>query len=89
MDTPTSSVWSKIRKLLIKSIPQDLPSLVVNNNLVSVPKEAVDVLAENFSKISSKESFSHDFKNATREKEYPDYITNNSAYYNLHLPCKN
>ena len=60
-DSPLTSVWNKIRKLQGKYVPQPLPSLVVNNSVVSDPKEVSDFLAEHFSKISSEKSFSKDF----------------------------
>ena len=82
-DTPTSSVWNKICKLQGKYIPQPLPSLVVNSSAISHPKDASDVLAEHFSKISSKESLGQDFRNAVYEKEYPKFNTNNLEYYNV------
>ena len=51
--------------------------------MVSDPNEASDVLAEHFSKISSEESFSQDFRDSANEREYPDFNTNNSDYYNV------
>ena len=82
-DTPTSSVWNKIRKLQGKYVPQPLPSLVVNNSVVSDPKEVSDFLAKHFSKISSEESFSQDFRDFANEREYLDFHTYNSEYYNV------
>ena len=67
-NTPTSSVWNKIRELQGKYVPQPLPSLVVNNSVVSDPKEVSDVLAEHFSKISNKESFSQDFSDSANDR---------------------
>ena len=61
---------------------------MVNNNLESDLKIASDVLAEQFSKTSSKDSFSPDFRNVAREKEYPDFGTTNLEYY-VSLLCRN
>ena len=78
-DTPTSCVWNKIRKLLGKYVLKPLPSLLVNNNLVTDPKVSSDVLAEHFSKISSQQSFSQDFRTAAREREYPEFSSGDSV----------
>ena len=73
-DTPTSSVWNKIRKLQGKYVPQPLPSLVVNNSVVSDLKEVSDLLAEHFSKISSEESFGQDFRDLPMKENIPTFI---------------
>ena len=47
------------------------------------PKKAFDVLSEYLFKISVKEIFRKNFKNAARDKEYPDLDATNSEYYNV------
>ena len=56
--------------------------------MVSDSKEVSDLLAEHFSKISSEESFGQDFRDSANEREYPDFHTHNSEYYNIPFTMK-
>ena len=59
--TPLSVVWRKVRKLSGKFIPSPLPTLKINDTLVTEPSEVAENLGRHFSDISSPHNYSEEF----------------------------
>ena len=55
--TPSREVWRKIRKLSGKFVPSPLPTLKINDTLLTEPTEVANKLGEHFSEISSPRHF--------------------------------
>ena len=60
--TPSKVVWQKIRKLSGKFVPAPLPTLKMNETLITEPNEVANKLGEHFSEISSPNNYSADFQ---------------------------
>ena len=56
-------VWRKVRKLSGKFIPSPLPTLKINDTLVTEPSEVAEKLGRHFSDISSPHNYSEEFRN--------------------------
>ena len=87
-NTPVSSVWNKIRKLSGKFVPKPLPSLIVNNNLISNSQEVAEVLAKHFSKISNHSNYDQEFQQVAAQVSLPDFTSANNEYYNQPFKMK-
>ena len=81
-NTPITSVWNKVRKLSGKYIPKPLPSLLVDNNLISDSKSVADILANHFSKVSSRSNYGQEFREMASELQCPNFTSDNTEYYN-------
>ena len=55
-------VWRKVRKLNDKFIPSPLPTLKINDTLVTEPSEVAEKLGRHFSDISSPHSYSEELR---------------------------
>ena len=55
-------VWRKVRKLTGKFIPSPLPTLKINDTLVTEPSEVAEKLGRHFSDISSPHNYSDEFR---------------------------
>ena len=60
--TPLSVVWHKVRKLSGKFIPSPMPTLKINDTLVTDPSEVAEKLGRHFSDISSPHNYSKEFR---------------------------
>ena len=72
----------KIRKLRGKFIPNPLPSLKINNNLITDPLEVSEKLGEHFSNVSSAENYSSKFKRIYNAQVSIKFGENNKEAYN-------
>ena len=56
------TVWNKIKKLSGKFIPSPLPSLKINNSIITKPEEVAEKLGEHFAEVSSPNRYSPEFQ---------------------------
>ena len=80
--TPTRKVWKKIRKLSGKFVPEPLPTLKINGNLVTQPELVAEKLGEHFSKISSSSNYSRQFQDIRNAQMSLDLSEDNKESYN-------
>ena len=76
-------VWNKIRKLSGKFVPSPLPSLKVNNVLISDPREVSEKLGEHFANISSPENYCPEFKEIREKPMVLDLSSEGDETYNM------
>ena len=81
--TPSRLVWQKIRKLSGKFTPTPLPTLKVNNSLITAPSEVSEKLGEHFSGISSASNYSANFRKIRDSQITLDFSSDNSQPYNV------
>ena len=60
--TPSKVVWQKIRKLSGKFVPAPLPTLKIDDTLITEPSEVANKLGKHFSEISSSNNYPTDFQ---------------------------
>ena len=80
--TPMKMVWKKIRKLTGKYVPRPLPTLKINNNLVTDPSEVAEKLGKHFSDISSAKNYSPHFQRIRQTQVTINFDPNNGDAYN-------
>ena len=80
--TPTPTVWKKIRKLQGKFVPTPLPTLKVNNSLVTDPNDVAEALGKHFADISSPEHYSPEFQRIRNTQSHITLDSDNSEVYN-------
>ena len=86
--TPMRAVWKKIRKLSGKFVPSPLPSLKIDNSLVTDPSEVADKLGEHFSNTSSARNYSTEFQRIRNSQIVLDYNSNGREVYNMRFSLK-
>ena len=86
--TPSRYIWQKIRKLSGKFAPTPLPTLKVNNTLITDPSEVSEELGDHFSKVSSANNYSPYFKKIRDAQFSFDFGTNNDEPYNMKFTLK-
>jgi hypothetical protein len=69
VNTPMSKIWTRIRKMRGNYKQYSIPSIEINNQLLSDPKEIANVLAEHFKSTSSATNYCHQFMRQKHEKE--------------------
>ena len=80
--TPCRAIWRKIRKLRGKFVPSPLPSLKVNDNLITDPQEVSQKLGEHFSQISSANNYSNNFRRIYDAQVSLNFNENDNESYN-------
>ena len=86
--TPSRYVWQKIRKLSGKYSPTPLPTLNVNDKLITDPSEVSAKLGEHFSKVSSADNYSPHFRNIRDTQVTLNFGRDNSEPYNRKFTLK-
>ena len=61
IDTPTSKVWRRIRKISRKYPTTHPPCLKVGMNIISDPTNVCEVMAQHYSRVSSTDSYTAQF----------------------------
>lgn len=80
--TPLRVVWRKIRKLSGKFVASPLPSLKINNTLISKPTEVANELGKHFSKVSSPNNYSPEFQRIRNSEITLKFDSGKSEPYN-------
>ena len=80
--TPSRFVWRKIRKLSGKFVPSPLPTLKINNNLITDPGEVANTLGKHFSEVSSPNNYSEEFQRIRNSQIAINFTSNSSEDYN-------
>ena len=75
-------VWRKIKKLSGKFVPTPLPSVKVNNILITDPEEVAEKLGDHFAGVSSPSQYSPEFQNSRNTPVVLDIGSNNEENYN-------
>ena len=81
------TIWKKIKKLSGKFIPSPLPSLKINDNIITEPKEVAEKLGEHFSNISSPSRYTVELQQM-RNSFIMNISSNNQESYNAHFTLK-
>ena len=80
--TPARTVWRKIKKLSGKFIPDPLPSLKVNDVLITDPSQVAEKLGEHFSNISSARNYDARFQDIRNAQISIDLSDDGDEPYN-------
>ena len=80
--TPSRCVWRKIRKLSGKFVPSPLPTLKINNNLITNPDEVANTLGRHFSEVSSPNNYPEEFQRIRNSQVAIDFTSNSYEAYN-------
>ena len=80
--TPSRFVWKKIRKLSGKFVPSPLPTLKINNNLITDPGEVANTLGKHFSDVSSPNNYSEEFQRIRNTQVTINYSSDSNDEYN-------
>ena len=83
--TPSCFVWRKIRKLSGKFVPSPLPTLKINNNLITDPGEVANSLGKHFSDVSSPNNYSEEFRKIRNSQIPINFTSNSSEEYNAYF----
>lgn len=75
-------IWKKIKKLNGKFVPEPLPTLKINGDLITQPERVAEKLGEHFSRISSSENYSVEFQDIRNAQISLDLSENNFEPYN-------
>ena len=86
--TALGSVWKKIRKLNGKFVPSPLPTLKINNNLISEPEEVANHLGKHFSDISNPKSYSNRFQRVRNAQVSLNFDGDDAEPYNMHFSMR-
>ena len=78
----------KIRKLNGKFVPSPLPTLKINNNLITEPEEVANHLGKHFSDISSPKSYSNRFQRVRNAQVSLNFDENDAEPYNMHFSMR-
>ena len=80
--TPMRVVWRKIRKLSGKYVPAPLPTLKINNTIITDPSQVAEHMGKHFSEISSPQNYSSEFQKIREAQVSLDLSSNNNEAYN-------
>lgn len=80
--TPSSKIWKKIKKLSGKFVPSPLPSLKINDVIITDPNEVAAKFGEHFSNISNPNKYSPKFQRIRNSRTIPNFTSNNEESYN-------
>ena len=80
--TPSKMIWKKIKKLSGKFVPDPLPTLKINCDLITQSEEVAEKLGEHFSRISSSKNYSRKFQDIRNAQVSLDLSENNYEPYN-------
>ena len=86
--TPMRTVWRKIRKLSGKFIPAPLPTLKVNDTLITDPNEVANKLGKHFSEISSSTNYSPQFQRIRDSQVVLDFKSDRYEAYNARFSLR-
>ena len=75
-------VWSKIKKLSGKFVPSPLPSLKVNDVVITDPGEVAEKLGDHFASVSHPSQSSSEFQDIRDKPVFLDFGSNNDEPYN-------
>ena len=81
--TPSSKVWTKIRKLQGKFTPSPLPTIKMGETYISDPKQVADILGQHFSNICSASQYLPEFQETRSNTINIPRHSNNTESYNL------
>ena len=81
--TPSSEIWSKIRKLQGKFVPSPLPILKGENDYISDPKQVAESLGQHFSNVSSAAHYTPEFQQIRSCTTIVPPISTNTEAFNL------
>ena len=76
------TVWRKIKKLSGKFVPSPLPSLKINDTLITKPEEVAEKLGEHFAGVSSPSQYSPEFQDIRNTPVILDLGSDNLEEYN-------
>ena len=85
----TKTIWKKIKKLSGKFVPSPLPTLKINDTIVSNPDEVAAKLGEHFSSVSDPSHYSPEFQRIRDSRNIVKVSnSNNQESYNAPLTLR-
>ena len=86
--TPMRFVWKKIRKLSGKFVPSPLPTLKINNTIITNPSDVAEHLGKHFSDISSSKNYSSTLQKKIKDPKIVLDLGPNKEVYNAKFSLK-
>ena len=85
---PATQIWKKIKKLSGKYVRSPLPSLKIDNVIITNEKEVAEKLGCHFANISSAENYSEEFRQARNREIIVEIPADDQQPYNRRFTLK-